>query len=135
MRTYVVWIPMLDRDEASEVPAASTSVGVSPQYFDGNMTIGYGLGRSAGLAKESVWDAFLWYPPGVTSEGGILPFPDFMIAQQGGVVVGTPGTLPATPDQSRLPRELRGKVHVIGEQKNFEALLQQAATAFLAKQR
>lgn len=123
---------MLDRDEISEVPNASTSVGVSPQYFDGSITIGYGLGRTAGLENESVWDAFLFYPPGVKSVDGVLPFPDFMIAQQGGVVVGTPGTLPPTPDQSRLPRELRGKVQVIGEQKNFEALLQQAATTFLA---
>jgi hypothetical protein len=133
MRTYVVWIPMLDRDELSEVPAATTSVGVSPQYFDGNMLIGRGLGRSAGLPNESVWDVFMFYPAGVTSIDGLLPFPDYLIAQQGGVVVGTPSSLPPTADQSRLPRELRGKVHVIGEQKNFEAILQQAATTFVAK--
>ena len=132
LRTYVVWIPMLDADEGSEVPAVSTNVGISPQYFDGAMTVGRGIGANGGL-HETVWDAFLFYPPGAVSNERGLPFPDRMIAQQGGVVVGSPGTLPALPDQSRLPRELHGKVVVVGEQKNFESLLQLAATAFLRR--
>jgi hypothetical protein len=134
IRTYVVWIPMLDADEASEVPAASKSIGVSPQYFDGAMTIGNGVGRDGGLT-ETVWDVFMFYPAGVTSNANGLPFPETMIAQQGGVVAGTPGTLPALPDQSRMPRELRGKVVVVGDQKNFEDLLRRAGENFLAKKR
>src|SRR4051812_32731760 len=102
---------MLDADEGSEVSAVSTNVGVSPQYFDGAFKIGRGLGTNAGL-HENVWDAFLFYAPGAVSNENGLPFPDRMIAQQGGVVVGSPGTLPALPDQSRAPRELHGKVVV-----------------------
>lgn len=124
---------MLDAEEISEVPSVSRNVGVSPQYFDGSMKIGYGLGRDAGLRNESVWDAFLFYPAGVKSNEHGLPFPATMIAQQGGVVVGTPGTLPPVPDQSRMPRELRGKVEVVGEQANFEDLLRRAAEGFVAR--
>lgn len=124
---------MLDAEEISEVPTVSRNVGVSPQYFDGSMKIGYGLGRDAGLHNESVWDAFLFYPPGVTSNANGLPFPKTMIAQQGGVVAATPGTLPPLPDQSRMPRELHGKVEVVGDQKHIEELLRQAADGFLAR--
>ncbi|MBA2543978.1 MAG: hypothetical protein H0V17_30325 [Deltaproteobacteria bacterium] len=133
IRTYVIWIPMLDAEEISEVPSASQNVGVSPQYFDGSMKIGNGLGRNAGL-DETVWDVFFFYPPGVKSNENGLPFPEHGIAQQGGVVVATPGTLPPLPDQSRMPRELRGKVIVVGDQKNIEELLRKAADAFLAQQ-
>ncbi len=132
IRTYVIWIPMLDAEEISEVPAVSRNVGVSPQYFDGSMKIGDGLGRNAGL-RETVWDVFMFYPAGVKSNENGLPFPETMLAQQGGVVAGTPGTLPALPDQSRLPRELRDKVVVVGDQKNIEDLLRQAGEAFLAR--
>lgn len=120
---------MLDADEATEVPHASANVGVTPQYFDGAMKLGLDLAHAMGTTTP-VWDAYLFYPPGAKWTDHGLPVPDLAIAQQGGVVVGTPGTLPAQPDQSRLVPELRGKAVVIGEQDRFEAMLRQVAETF-----
>lgn len=125
---------MLDADEGSEVPAASANVGVSPQYFDGQQRLGDQLAATLGI-PSTVWDAYLFYPPGVTSTDRGLPAPALAIAQQGGVVVGTPGTLPAIADQARLLPELRGKAVVIGEQAHFEDLLRRVAAPFAARHR
>jgi hypothetical protein len=120
---------MLDKDEGAEVPHASKSVNVSPQYFDGSMLIGNALSRASGIT-ETVWDTFLFYPAGTKWGPDGLPFPEIAIAQQGGVVVGTKGTLPPVADQSRLLPSLRGRMMVIGEQTDFESILTQVATAF-----
>jgi hypothetical protein len=129
LRTYVVWIPMLDADEASEVPAVATNVALSPQYFDGEKKLGTELAK--GLAvDEPLWDAFFFYPPGAPLAGF-----EAAIVQTNGVVVGTPNTLPPHADQSKLARELRGKAVVIGEQDNFEAILQQVTESFLSRHR
>ena len=129
IRTYVIWIPMLDKDEGAEVPHVSKNVNASPQYFDGNMLIGNALARASGIT-ETVWDTFLFYPAGMKWGPEGLPFPDKVIAQQGGVVVGTDATLPPVADQSRLLPSLRGRMKVIGEQSNFESILTQVATSF-----
>ena len=129
LRTYVVWIPMLDADEASEVPAVATNVTLSPQYFDGEKRLGTELAKSLAI-DEALWDAFFFYPPGAQ-----LASFEVAIAQTGGVVVGTPNSLPPQPDQSRLVPELRGKAVVIGEQDNFEAILQQVGDAFVSRHR
>lgn len=134
MRTYVVWIPMLDRDEGASVPAASKHVGVSPQYFDGEKRVGDGLARAFGL-DAPVWDSFFFYPPGAKWTATGLPMPPVAIAQDNGVVVGTPSALPPGPDQSKLPSYLSGKMIVVGEQKDFAALLEATAKAFLAAYR
>lgn len=132
MRTYVVWIPAIDRDEGGNVPAASKHVGVSPQYFDGEKLVGMGLAKVAGL-QEPVWDAFFFYPPGARWTPDGLPPSAVAIAQVGGIVAGPPGTLPAAADQSKLPAELRGKLVVIGEQADFPTLLERVAKPFAAK--
>jgi len=126
IRTYVVWIPMLDVDEGSEVPYASRSVGTSPQYFDGGKLVGDGLARSGGI-RETVWDAFLFYPPGPTWGPEGLPFPEIAIAQVGGVVLGTKDALPAVADQSRLLPEWSPRMAVVGDQKHIEDLLETVA--------
>lgn len=134
VRTYVVWIPMLDKDEASEVPYASSHVAVSPQYFDGEKRVGDGLARSFRTA-DPVWDAFLFYPPGARWGEHGLPMPEAAIVQTNAVVVGTPGTLPAVADQSKLPPDFAGRAAVIGEQSNIEGILKQVSEAFVARHR
>ena len=129
LRTYVVWIPMLDADEGSEVPFVATNVAVSPQYFDGEKRLGAELAQAIGVA-DPLWDAFFFYPPNAPLAGF-----DSAIVQTNAVVVGTPNSLPAQPDQSKLPVELRGKAVVIGEQDNIEAILQQAAESFVSRHR
>jgi hypothetical protein len=125
---------MLDVDEGSEVPSASTNVRVSPQYFDGEKRVADGLAHAIGV-DQPVWDAFYFYPPGATWTEHGLPLPEVAIAQDNGVVVGSLDSLPALPDQSRLPLELRGKAVVIGEQKDFETILKQVAEPFAARHR
>jgi hypothetical protein len=135
LRTLVVWIPMLDRDEGSEVPKVSRNIRISPQYFDGEKLVGDELAKTLGVT-QTVWDAFLFYPPGArSSTDGGLPVPELLVAQVAGVVVGTPGTLPAVADQSRLAAELRGKAVVIGEQKDIEDILRRVASSFAARHR
>lgn len=125
---------MLDRDEGASVPAASKHVGVSPQYFDGEKRVGDGLAKAFGL-EAPVWDAFYFYAPGATWGATGLPAPAVAIAQDNGVVVGTPHALPPGPDQSKLPPYLKGKMIVVGEQKDFAALLEATARPFVAPYR
>jgi hypothetical protein len=132
--TFVVWIPMLDADESSVVPDASANVRVSPQYFDGEKRIGDQLARAFGTS-EPVWDAFYFFGPGATWTPEGLPLPELAIAQEGGVVIGTPGSLPAVADQSRLAPQLRDKAVVIGEQVDFPAILARVARPFAARAR
>jgi len=134
IRTYIVWIPILDADEGSEVPHASANVRVSPQYFDGEKKIGDSLARAFGRTQP-VWDSFFFYPPGAAWTDQGLPIPELAIAQEGGVVVGTTGSLAPLADQSRLVPELRGKAIVIGEMDHFEAILRQIAEPFAARHR
>jgi hypothetical protein len=130
IRTYVVWIPMLDADEGSEVPSASTNVATSPQYFDGTKLVGDSLAKTLGTST-TVWDVYLFYPPGATWPDQGLAMPELWIAQMVGVVLGAPSASPALPDQSQLPPELRGKAVVIGSQDHFEQLLDRAAQKFV----
>jgi hypothetical protein len=126
-----VWIPILDRDEGSSVPSASTHIGVSPQYFDGEMKVGASLAKAFAL-DQPVWDSFFFYSPDAVFAADGLPMPALALAQEGGVVIGTTD-LPAQADQSRLPPALAGKAVVVGEQTDFEAILRRTAKAFAAK--
>jgi hypothetical protein len=134
IRTYVVWIPMLDADEASEVPSVATNIAITPQYFDGEKRLGHQLAKAMDV-DQPIWDSFFFYAPGATWTETGLPLPEVGIAQDNGVVIGTPGSLPPLPDQSRLGPGLKGKAIVIGEQENFEAILEQIARAFAARHR
>jgi hypothetical protein len=132
MRSYIVWIPMIDEDERSEVPSASRNVAVSPQYFDSKSVVARGLSRALDV-NIPIWDTFYFYPPGaVWGEKG-LPLPETALIQINSVVVGTPGTLPAIADQAMLPKQLKGKAVVVGDQDNFEALLWKVAEPFATK--
>jgi hypothetical protein len=134
LRAYVIWIPMLDADEGSEVPYASRNVGLSPQYFDGEMRVGRGLAATIGR-RGPVWDTFMFFPPGAAWTDTGLPPPERAIAQDNGVVVGFADTLPPTPDQAKLPPDLRGKGSVVGEQSDFENLLRRVVEPYAAKYR
>jgi hypothetical protein len=129
----MVWIPMLDADEGSEVPAASRSIAVTPQYFDGEKRLGSALAAAYGF-DQPLWDVYLFYPPGAVWTDDKPPLPEAMIAQAGGVIVATPGVLPAIADQSRLLPELVGKVVVVAaSQAEFPAILERVAAPFAAR--
>ncbi len=124
---------MLDADEGSELPKVSKYAGLDPQYFDGEKHLGLVLAERAGLT-EALWDVFLMYPPGAawTDEGP--PLPEVALAQAGGVVVASPGLLPAIADQSKLVPALRGQfVVVAASQAEFPALLERVTTEFAAR--
>lgn len=113
------------------MPSASTHIGVSPQYFDGEMKVGASLAKAFAL-DQPVWDSFFFYSPDAVFAADGLPMPALALAQEGGVVIGTTD-LPAQADQSRLPPALAGKAVVVGEQTDFEAILRRTAKAFAAK--
>lgn len=124
---------MLDADERAEADDASRSLPGAVQFWDGDKLLGHEVARSLDAAPWTAWDIYLFYPPGAaTTDRGLAP-PEAALAQVGGVVVGMPGTLPALPDQSRLPPKLAGRAVVVGEQADLEALLARAATAFAAR--
>jgi hypothetical protein len=62
-----------------------------------------------------------------------LPMPEMAIGQTDGIVIGMNDTLPPSPDQSRLVHEWAGKAVVVGEQRDFEAILRRVADAFMAR--
>lgn len=125
---------MLDPDEGANVPKASKSVAVTPQFFDGQKRVGSGLATAYGL-DEPVWDAFHFYAPGATWTATGLPLPTVAIAQVNGVVVGTPGSLPPAADQSKLLPALQGKAVVVGAQRDFATLLAGVARPFVRDHR
>ncbi|MDB4963524.1 MAG: hypothetical protein JWP01_3523 [Myxococcales bacterium] len=133
VRSFVVWIPMLDADEGSEVPSASKHAGLATQYFDGEKRLGHALATSLGL-EQPLWDVFLFYPPGAMWTDAGAPVPEIVLAQGGGVIAVTPGVLPAADDQSKLLPELRGRLVVVApSQAEFAAFLSRVALPFAAR--
>lgn len=130
VRPYVVWIPMLDEDEGKEVPHASTNVRLSPQYFDGQMRLGSDVAHALGL-PQPVYDIYLFFGP-EAEWTTTAPVPELAIGQLDGVVVATPGALPALTDQSKLLPELDGHMVVVAASQGaaFPALLEQVSVAF-----
>jgi len=128
----VVWIPMLDGDDPSGAAEASKRFRdlATPQFWDGDEKLGQEVGRSIGAAGWTAWDIYLFYPPGAEWSDAGLPAPEAALAQAGGVVVGTNGTLPPLGDQSRLPKRMNGHAVVVGEQSNLDALLTQVGEQF-----
>jgi hypothetical protein len=123
---------MLDADE---LPAAAQATErfrdlSVPQFWDGKKRLGKEVGRSIGAPGWTAWDVYLFYPPGVEWTDVGLPPPEAALVQAGGVVVATKGTLPPAGDQSRLPKLMKGRADVVGEQGNLEALLTQVAEPF-----
>lgn len=124
---------MLDADEASEVPSASVHAGLDPQYFDGEKRLGLALAQRDGI-DQPLWDVFLMYPPDAVWTDAGPPLPEISLAQAGGVVVASPGVLPAIADQSKLLPELHGHMIVVAaSQAEFPALLERVTTEFAAR--
>ena len=133
LRSYVVWIPMLGRDELASVPQAARLVHVSPQYFDGAQRVGHAAAHGA---NRTVWDAYLFFPPdAVWPSVDAMPAPEAALAQIGGIVAGTENTLPAIADQSELPADLAGELHVVGAQSDIVDLLRRTADTYAARHR
>ena len=128
----IVWIPMLDADELPGAEDASDRFRdlAIPQFWDGSKKLGKEVGRSIGVPEWTAWDVYLFYPPGAQWTDAGLPAPEAALAQAGGVVVGTEGTLPPSGDQSRLPKRMSGRADVVGEQSDLKALLSQVAQPF-----
>jgi hypothetical protein len=126
---------MLDADELPAADGASARFRglVVPQFWDGSKKLGKEVGRSVGAEDWTAWDVYLFYPPGAEWTDAGLPAPEAALAQAGGVVVGTKGTLAPVGDQSRLPKRMRGRANVVGEQANLEALLSQVAEPFVKR--
>jgi hypothetical protein len=123
---------MLDGDElpaAIDESAKFRDLPV-PQFWDGAQKLGKEVARSVGAPEWTAWDVYLFYPPGVEWTDQGLPAPEAALAQAGGVVVGTPGSLPPTADQSRLPKRMRGSAVVVGEQPDLENLLAKVSADF-----
>lgn len=123
---------MLDSDE---LPAALDQSAKFrdlpfPQFWDGEQKLGKEVARSVGAPEWTAWDIYLFYPPGAEWTDQGLPPPEAALAQAGGVVVGTPGSLPPAADQSHLPKRMRDHAIVVGEQPNLEALLAKVAEDF-----
>jgi hypothetical protein len=129
IKPLVVWIPMFDDDS----PATASESGQRffdssiPQFWDGQQRLGKHVGRSIGAPDWTAWDVFLFYPPGVEWSAAGAPSPDAALAQVDGVVIATKGTLPALPDQSRLPKDMVDKAEVVGKPGNLKSLLAQVA--------
>ena len=122
---------MLDADELPAAVEASARLDRPvPQFWDGTKKLGHEVGRSIGAPDWTAWDVYLFYPPGAEWTDQGLPPPEAALAQAGGVVVGTIGTLPPVGDQSRVPKRMTGRAVAVGEQSNVEALLTQVAEAF-----
>ena len=120
---------MLDNDERPAADKERASFTGVPQFWDGAQLLGQQLGNQLAPGYDWIaWDIYLFYAPGAA-----LDAPTAALAQAGGVVIATPGLLPALPDQSRLPRRFRGHAVVVGEQAYFGSLLQRAAASFIAK--
>lgn len=99
------------REQAAKFPASTT------QFWDGSQLLGKRIAADFGAATWTAWDVYLWYPPGAS-----LDKPAGALAQAGGVVVGTPGLLPAIDKPSKLPNAV-----VVGEQDDLGALLARAS--------
>jgi hypothetical protein len=123
---------MLDGDEQPAAVEASARFrdAHAPQFWDGAQKLGHEVARSLGAPDWTAWDVYLFYPPGAEWTERGLPPPEVALAQAGGAVVGTPGSLPPAADQARLPEELRGRAIVVGEQADLDALLAKVVAAF-----
>lgn len=132
LRSWIVWIPMMDSDEVEAAQRTATRIfpGVARQFWDGERKLGFEISKTLGVPDQPAWDIYLFYPPGVEWTEAVMPLPEKVLVQAGGVVVGAMGTLPPSADQSKLLPELAGKAEVVGAQKDIVALLSQVAVPF-----
>jgi len=123
---------MLDSDERPDAEKASEAFRDHPiaQFWDGDTKYGREIARSLGADGWVAWDIYLFYPPGAEWTDKGMPRPEAALAQAGGVVVGTKGTLPAVQLDGHIPDRLRDGVDVVGPQSEIEGLLTRVAVPF-----
>jgi hypothetical protein len=123
---------MLDSDELPDAEKASEAFRDHPitQFWDGDTKYGNEIARSLGADHWVAWDIYLFYPPGAAWTDKGMPKPEAALAQAGGVVIGTKGTLPAVQLDGHIPNQLRDGVDVVGPQSDIEGLLARVATPF-----
>ena len=123
---------MLDDDALASAQRESARFAGVSQFWDGGQRLGHEVATSLGAPSWTAWDVYLFYPPGAQWTDRGLPGPAAALAQAGGVVVATPGTLPPAADQSQLPKKLAGRAIVVGAQENLAALLAKVGDTFAA---
>jgi len=117
---------MLDGDERPAADKERLAFTDVPQFWDGAQRLGKQLAKDLGAGDDWIaWDIYLFYPPGAA-----LDAPAAALAQAGGVVIATPGLLPAARDQSHLKKRFRGHAVVVGDQAYLGTLLAKAAASF-----
>lgn len=120
-----------ERADAEDMTATFADKPI-PQFWDGERLLGKEVSRSLGVDPSKVaWDIYLFYPPEARWTDAGLPPPAKVIAQAGGVVIGSNGTLPPRGDQSRLPKWAEGHAEVVGEQPELGELLSAIAVPFV----
>jgi|SRR5580692_11684541 hypothetical protein len=126
---------MLDSDELPEAETAAQAMRDRPvsEYWDGDKRYGAEIARSLGMTGWTAWDVYLFYPPGATWTDAGMPRPEAALAQAGGVVVATKGTLPAVVLDNELPPAVRAAADIVGNQTDFDALLGQVVAPFAAR--
>jgi hypothetical protein len=123
---------MLDGDDLASARQAAEAFHDRPlaQFWDGDQKYGKEIARSLGVDGWTAWDVYLFYPPGVRwSEAG-MPKPEAALAQAGGVVIATKGTLPAVELEASIPKRFRTSADIVGEQSDLEGLLARVAPPF-----
>ena len=120
---------MLDGDDLPAAQRASETFRDRPipQFWDGDLKLGRELARSMGAEGWTAWDIYVFYPKGAEWTDQGLPPASAVLAQAGGVVVATKGSLPAVNTEVHLPKQLRDRVDVVGTQDDLEALLSRVA--------
>jgi hypothetical protein len=124
----VVWIPMQPADDRAAAEAmTSVYAGTAiPQFWDGDKRLGAEVSRSLGIDPSHIsWDIYLFYAPDAEWTDAGLPPPTKVIAQAANAVIGSPSSLPARGDQSRIPTWVQGRAVVVGEQRELGSLLGQ----------
>jgi hypothetical protein len=122
---------MLDADERPAVDDAARAIALPRQFWDGQKRLGLAVAASLGLDRPA-WDIYMFFAPDATWGAGGPPRPLKVLAQAGGVVVASPGTLPPAADQAALPPRLAGRAIVVGEQHDLPALLARVAASVVA---
>lgn len=123
---------MLGGDNADAARTASEAFRGLPQFYDSEATLGKALAHSLGADGWTAWDIYAVYPP--TAEWTTdLPQPAGVLAQAGGAVIASKGLLPAAAVDAHVPKALRDRADVVGEQDDLEHLLAQMTAAALAK--
>lgn len=132
LRSFVVWIPILDDDARTAAVAASEAFrGVAaPQYWDTEQRLGRGVALGLAIEDWVAWDIFLFYAPDAVWTDVGPPAPAAVLAQAPDGVIAFKGTLPREGEAVQLPPALRDRVEVVGTIDELAGLLRTVAARF-----